>query len=104
MDYFLTISDEASENVKNIVTYLKKEWTRKSVLNFQKDLTICFQDLLLHPHDWLLVDKDREIRKYQISKHNSAFYRVKGKEIEIITVFDHRRNPDNLRELLRKLE
>ncbi len=103
MGYVLSISTEASNNVHEIVNYLKREWTYKSVLKFENELIKCFENILERPENWLLIDKEKGIRKYKISKHNSAFYRLKENEIEVIAVFDHRRDPKKLNKLFDKL-
>ena len=99
MDYFLTISDEASANIKSTIEYLKREWSEKSVQKFRDDLIKCFDSIVANPESFLLVDSTRGIRKCKASKYSSAYYRIKEDEIEIITVFDHRRDPERLKEV-----
>lgn len=103
MDYFLTISDEAASNIKSTVDYLKREWSEKSVLKFKDELINCFDGIVANPESFLLVDAKRGIRKCRASKYSSAYYRIKEDEIEIITVFDHRRDPEQLKEVFERL-
>jgi plasmid stabilization system protein ParE len=104
MDYFITISEEASSNIKSTIDYLKREWSEKSVLNFQNDLLNCLDRIISNPLSFRLVDIDRGIRKSKVSKYSSAYFRIKENEIEIITVFDHRRDPERLKELFQTLK
>ena len=59
MDYFLTISDEASSNIKSTIAYLKREWSEKSVLKFKDELIDCFDSIIANPESFLLVDDQR---------------------------------------------
>lgn len=104
MDYFLTISDEASTNIKSTIEYLKREWSQRSVVNFQNDLLNCFDQIISNPLSFLLIDAEHGIRKRKVSKYSSVYYRMRQDEIEIITVFDHRRDPERLKELFQRLE
>ena len=104
MGYLLTISEEASLNIRNTIEYLKREWSQRSVLNFQNDLLNCFDRIVSHPLSFVLIDSERGIRKCKASKYSSAYFRIKENEIEVITVFDHRRDPEQLKELFQTLK
>ena len=73
MDYFLTISDEASAHIKSTIEYLKREWSQRSVVNFQNDLLNCFDQIISNPLSFLLIDAEHGIRKRKVSKSERLF-------------------------------
>lgn len=91
----IVFSPEANENLSDIVSYLVSEW---SVNVGEKFLTILENKIntikifpLSHP------SVKNNIRACLINRQITLYYRVNEIEIEVITLFDNRQNPDSLK-------
>ena len=94
------ISPQAKEDVSNILSYLSENWDQGVVDEFLKKLEIFYFIVSINPRLFGYFDKQKNIRKYAISKQNIIYYRNKEKEVQIITVFDVRQQPFKLKKLL----
>lgn len=96
----IIISPQAKEDLNNILLYLSQNWTQKVVDDFLKKLEIFYYLVSIKPRLFGYFDKQKNIRKYVITKQNIIYYRNKKKEVQIITVFDTRQQPSKLKKLL----
>lgn len=95
------ISPQAKEDIDNILFYLSQSWNQKVVDDFLKKLEIFYYLVSINPRLFGYFNKQKNIRKYVITKQNIIYYRNKEKEVQIITVFDVRQQPSKLKKLLR---
>lgn len=96
MNYKVTISERTENNLDNIFEYLKNEWSKKVHNNFRKQLIKTISFLSQNPYMFPVSVIKKDIRKCLITKHNAVYYRIKGKDVEIITIHDTRQNPKSL--------
>ena len=94
------ISSQAKEDIDNILFYLSQNWNQKVVDDFLKKLEIFYYLVSINPRLFGYFNKQKNIRKYVITKQNIIYYRNKKKEVQIITVFDIRQQPSRLKKLL----
>ncbi|HNQ68186.1 MAG TPA: type II toxin-antitoxin system RelE/ParE family toxin [Bacteroidales bacterium] len=89
-------SAEAVENLEKIIAYLEANWTEKEIRKFvkklEKQITVIKKQPLSFPKSQLI-----EARKSVLSKHTTIFYKVCEDAIFIVTIFDNRQNPENLK-------
>ena len=96
------ISELAEERLGNLAAYLLKEWGYKVKSEFLIRLDRKISQISLHPESCPKSAELGGIYRCTVSKQTSFFYRVdfKKEEIEIITFFDVRLDPDKLKKLL----
>ena len=51
----------------------------------------------LFPISYPPFEKFPDIRKCVLTKHISLYYKINNKDIEVLTLFDTRQNPDKLK-------
>ena len=90
----------ASKNLDKILDYLEDEWDIKTVHNFSAKLLSFLETLKTKPEIGKLVEKDKKIRAFVLTKQNTLFYRIKDQQIIILQLFDNRMNPN--KRLLKK--
>jgi plasmid stabilization system protein ParE len=96
------ISPQAKEDISNILFYLSQNWNQEVTNEFLKKLEVFYFIVSINPRLFGYFNKQKNIRKYAITKQNIIYYRNKRKEIQIITVFDARQHPSKLKKLLQK--
>jgi plasmid stabilization system protein ParE len=95
--YRLLWSDEALSNLREIINYLENRWTHKEIGKFANLLEHQLKLIVSNPLLFPMVDKSLDLRKAVLSRQTTIFYRVKGFEIHILSLFDNRQNPAKLR-------
>jgi len=94
--YKLIWSEEALNNLKGIVDYLEKNWTSREITKFaqllEKQLKLIEENPYLFPNS----GKSNGLRKSVLSKQTTIYYRINIQEVQIITLFDNRQNPNKL--------
>lgn len=95
--YKIIWTDEAFQNLQNIINFLEKFWTEKEISKFvrllDKQLMLIKQNPALYPFS----QKSKNIRKSVLTKQITLYYRVDKADIHLITLFDNRQNPDKLK-------
>ncbi len=94
--YKIIWSDEALTNLDAILKYLEIYWTEKEIKRFLNNLDKRIKLISLNPLIFPSTLRSNNIRKSVLSKQTSIFYRVSKDQIEIISIFDTRQNPDKL--------
>lgn len=96
------ISQTAKEDYNKIANEIESTFSRKSfelfISRFEKFLiTISF-----HPRIFGYYHKKKNIRKYSLTKYHLILYRVKRREVEIITIVYSRQKPSSIRKSCNK--
>jgi plasmid stabilization system protein ParE len=89
-------SAEAVENLEKIITYLEANWTEKEIRKFVKKLEKQITVIKSQPHSFP-KSQFIEARKSVLSEQTTIFYKVYADAIYIVTMFDNRQNPENLK-------
>lgn len=76
-----------------LLDYLLEEWGHESVKKFNTLRVKSLDQISENPELYQATIKRRNIRRCVISKQTSLYYRVKKREIELITLFDTRQHP-----------
>ncbi len=94
----LFLSKLAENKLDHILLYILENWGIKERNNFIKLLTSKFNQLILFPESCPKSQSHPNLYKGVLSKQTIFFYQIKNNtEIEIITFFDTRQNPDKLK-------
>ena len=90
------LSPQAESKLKLLLNYLLENWNVKIRDEFVKLLSSKLNQISTHPKSCPQSEVKTGIYKCVLSKQTTFFYRIKNMEIEIITFFDTRQNPDKL--------
>ena len=97
------LSPLAEQKLTKLTEYLLEAWGHKVKNNFLGELGGKIDQISAHPESCEKSLKFGGIYKCVVTKQTTFFYRVDydNDEIEIITFFDNRQNPNELDELLK---
>lgn len=96
MDVFL--SDQAALKLLQLNTYLLQKWNRKVRNEFIEKLSQKLNQISIQPESCPQSKDFDGLYKCVVTKQTTLYYRIllDRNEIEVITIFDTRQNPDNL--------
>jgi plasmid stabilization system protein ParE len=95
--YKLLWSDKALVDLQYIINYLTEHWTQKEIKNFAKRLDKRLDLITSNPKLFPRSTKRKSIRRSVLTKQTVIYYEVKGRVINIVTLFDSRQNPRRLK-------
>jgi len=86
------LSQNAYDQLQDIVSYLENNWSEKIRDNFLSKLDTIFETISTFPYSFPESNAMLGLRKCVVSNQVTAFYRVDEvrKEIEIMAVLDNR--------------
>jgi plasmid stabilization system protein ParE len=90
-------SDRAITDMKNIIDYLTKNWTRREIQNFSRRLDKRLDLISVNPNLFPRTTKRKNVRKSVLTKHTVIYYKTESNVVTIVTLFDPRQNPKRLR-------
>ncbi len=92
------LSELAQSKLLRLSHYLLEEWSLKTRDNFILKLTDKIKQISIQPDSCPKSTKYEGLYKCVVSKQTTFYYRIlrQSNEIEIITIFDTRQNPDKL--------
>lgn len=93
------LSERAESKLLKLSKYLLKECNLRTRDNFISKLDDKIKQISIQPDSCPKSSEFNNLYKCVVTKQTTFYYRiiVKQKEIEIITIFDTRQNPDKLR-------
>ncbi len=94
--YKILWSDSALAELKRIIFYLEENWREKEISKFSRELENAIKLMTDSPTFFQIAISHQNLRRAVIGKHNTLYYRINGDSIEIISLFSHRQNPENL--------
>lgn len=96
MEVFL--SELAESKLKKLSTYLLENWNHKVKTDFLTKLTTKIDQISIHPESCLKSIELGGIYRCVVTSQTTFFYRIdfELEEIEIITLFDTRQDPNKL--------
>jgi plasmid stabilization system protein ParE len=100
--YEVYLSPLAEVKLTKLLNFLSEEWSEKIKDNYLTILKSKFTQLSNFPESCELSAKKKGVYKCVVTKQSIFFYRIKGREVEIITLFDSRQDPKKLRKELKK--
>ena len=92
------LSELAENKLLKLTDFLLKNWSLKVKNDFTKKLTSKIQQISNQPESCPQSSEFNGLFKCVVTKQTTFYYRINfdKKEIEIITVFDTRQNPNIL--------
>ena len=92
--YKIIWTDEALENLKSIIDYLANRWTKKEITKFSRLLDHQISLIENDPFLFAETDNSKGIRKSVLSKQTTIYYQISNYEVNVISLFDNRQNPE----------
>ena len=96
MDWKINFSPEAKSRTKEIVTYFSREWSVRAAEKFTNILNSKIKNILLFPKSYPSISNKPNVRRCVITNQIALYYRISEFELEVITLFDTRQDPDKL--------
>jgi plasmid stabilization system protein ParE len=87
MDYKIFWTNEAINNLEEILDYLIKYWSQKEVDNFKKSLSKQIHLIQRFPKVFPVSDYNPKLRKAVLSKQTTLFYEVNDHIIYLVFLF-----------------
>jgi plasmid stabilization system protein ParE len=97
MVYKVVLADRAGKSLDNINNYLERKFGPKALQDFHELFTRTLEAIGQNPLIGNPSSLQFKIRKFVMHKRSIVFYRIRERKmlIEIIDVWDTRRNPAN---------
>jgi len=90
-------SEEAINNLDNIIAWLESNWTHKELRNlfrkFEKQLMI----LSLFPEAYPVAWAKKRIHRCVFTKNLTIYYKVNENNLELLSIFDTRQHSSKAR-------
>ena len=86
-------TENAKEDLREIISYLKHEWSNQVAENFVDDCYSRIHLIAQFPYIGVASGKIKSVRRIFITKHNSIYYFADENEIFLLDFFDNRQSP-----------
>lgn len=93
MEKKIIITKRFRNNALRVYQYLLKEFSAKTAYNFLQQLEKRIDFVAKNPTIGKLSAKRKNVRSILFTPHNQIFYRYQNDTIEILCLFDMRKNP-----------
>lgn len=93
MAYKISWSDIALEDYHNIIDYLINSWALSVAIDFENIVNRKLSNLSKRPFTGIKSDRNPAIRSILFTKRNRLYYRIKGNNIELLSIIDTRMDP-----------
>jgi plasmid stabilization system protein ParE len=87
----------AQNELNAIYDYLEQNWTSREIERFSKRLENQLYLIARFPFICQVSEKNKPVRRCVLTKQTSFYYQVKKDRIIIITLYDNRRDPAQLK-------
>jgi plasmid stabilization system protein ParE len=86
-------SPRAVSEFIDLIGYLLEEWGEDITKKFINRLQFVISNISERPELYPATGNRKNVRRCVISKQTSLYYRIRNEKIELITLFDSRKNP-----------
>ncbi|MEL7005665.1 MAG: type II toxin-antitoxin system RelE/ParE family toxin [Bacteroidota bacterium] len=93
----VVLSASGAVKLSDLLEYLEQGWSKKVKDDFIKKLDRSVDRISKYPKSCPESKKYPGLFQCVVTKQTSLFYRVRKKEIEIITLFDTRQDPTKIK-------
>jgi plasmid stabilization system protein ParE len=92
--YKILWTDNALKELEKTIVFLEENWTEKELrrlaINLEKTLSLISQN----PFIFQSSEIKKDIRRAVVLSLNTLYYRVSENDVEIVSFFSNRQNPD----------
>ncbi|KOS08111.1 hypothetical protein AM493_20220 [Flavobacterium akiainvivens] len=89
-------SSQAEKDLITILEYLDLHWYKEVTITFLDILDQKVIKIAGQPELFPYFDKNHNIRKCVVTKHNTLYFREETSEIQVLRIYDVRQHPDKL--------
>jgi len=93
------VTKRAFIRLEELFNYLETEWLEKVKNDFINKFENAIYQIQKYPEIAPKSNIIHNLHKYVVTKQTSIIYRIDEKSITILTIFDNRMNPSNLKKL-----
>ena len=94
----VTISKTAEIKINALFDFLTENWSLKVKSDFVLKLDKSIEIIKTQPESFPESNKKSGLRKCVVTKQTTIYYLFDSKNIKIVTLFDTRQHPDNLKQ------
>jgi plasmid stabilization system protein ParE len=87
----------AEKSFDEIFKFIKDNWSENSAGKFVKTTNKKLKRISENPQMYPEIENKESVRKAVITKQTSVYYKIFKEFVRLITFWDNRRNPDNLK-------
>ena len=96
MNHSVVWSPEAKNSFEKPVRYVEENWGRKSAITFIERVHSILSIITQHPKAFVFLPQYNAYRCVVV-KQVSLFYRLQKNKIELLTFWDNRQDPQNIK-------
>lgn len=93
----IRLSKRAMRKLDSLLDYLEEEWSAKVKHEFVLKLDKSLKQIQKLPDSFPESEKISGLRKCVVTKQTTVFYKYSETTIDVVTIFDNRRNPKILK-------
>lgn len=93
MAYEIILKKRFTNKLVKVLAYLEDEWSQQVAANFLKKIDYRLRQLSGQPFTGVPSEKIKYVRVVLITRHNRLYYKIKGKKVIILNMYDTRMNP-----------
>ena len=86
-------TEEATNNLENIIHYMETNWTPKELKKFFQKLEKQLVLLSIYPEAYPLSNQKTRIHRCVLTKNLTIYYTVKEDFLILLSIFDTRQRP-----------
>lgn len=87
----------AESDLDEILEYLLENWSNQVILDYVDLVDSLIAQIRDQPKLYPIINKKLKVRKCVLTKQNSLYYRENLERIEILRIYDNRKNPKKLK-------
>ncbi|MGE5339943.1 MAG: type II toxin-antitoxin system RelE/ParE family toxin [Candidatus Omnitrophota bacterium] len=93
MAYEIEWTENAREDLKRIIEYIRDEWSINVAEKFIDKVDSILEIISDSPYIGMASIKRKGVRQILITRHNRLFYRLMNNKIILLSFFDTRQDP-----------
>ncbi|MEQ1764716.1 MAG: type II toxin-antitoxin system RelE/ParE family toxin [Pyrinomonadaceae bacterium] len=94
--YRLLWSDKALEELRRTFAYLEENFSDLEIRRVTAKLEFTLKLIVQNPFAFPHSQKSQGMRRALVTRHNTIFYRISRNQVEILSFFSNRQDPDQL--------
>lgn len=97
MAYEIILKKRFTNKLIKVLAYLETAWSQEVAAAFLKKVDHRLHQLASQPFTGAPSEKIKDVRGVLITRHNRLYYKVKGKKVIVLNMYDTRMNPGKKR-------
>lgn len=92
--YNIFWTDFALKELENTIKYIEQNWSEKELKNLAEKLEETLNLISKNPDIFQVSEFKKDVRRVVVLKFNTIYYRLNNNQIEILSFFSNRQDPD----------